>query len=71
MYPSPPYSGALQEVAPPEGSSVRVRFACPRCGEILERVAKLDETRWYIPSCEFGHSGVGVRDQSVERVKAR
>lgn len=68
-YPSPPYSGPLQEVAPPEGGSVRVKFACPHCGEILERVAKLDQTRWYLPSCSLAHSGVGIRDPNVERTR--
>jgi hypothetical protein len=70
IYPSPPYSGPLEELAPPAGDSVRVRLACPHCGEILERVAKLDETRWYLPQCSLAHSGIGIRDQSVERVKA-
>ncbi len=69
MYPSPPYSGPLEEVAPPESNSVRVKFACPHCGEVLKRVAKLDETRWYLPSCGVGHSGIGIRDPSVERVR--
>jgi ribosomal protein L37AE/L43A len=47
-----------------------VRFACPYCGEILERVARLDETRWYLSGCGFGHSGIGIRDPEVQRVKA-
>ncbi len=68
-HPSPPYSIPLEEIAPPQASSVRVRFPCPYCGEVLERVAQLDETRWYIPNCGFGHGGVGVRDASVERIK--
>jgi len=71
LFPSPPYSGPLEELAPPQGGAVRVKFACPHCGEILERVAKLDETRWYLPSCSIGHSGVGIRDQGVERIKPR
>lgn len=70
-FPSPPYSGPLQEVAPPQGDSVRVRFACPHCGEILERVARLDQTRWYLPSCSLGHSGIGVNDPTVQRIKTR
>jgi predicted RNA-binding Zn-ribbon protein involved in translation (DUF1610 family) len=70
LYPSPPYSRPLQEVAPPEKDSVRVRLACPWCGEILQRVAKLDETRWYLPNCGLAHSGVGIRDPSVKRVRA-
>jgi hypothetical protein len=69
-HPSPPYSGPLEEVAPPQAEGVRVRFACPYCGKVLERVARLDETRWYLPSCSFDHSGVGVQDPSVERIKA-
>ncbi len=71
QHPSPPYSIPLEEIAPPEADGVRVRFPCPHCGEILERVAKLDETRWYIPTCGFNHGGVGVVDQSVERVRWR
>ncbi len=69
-HPSPPYSGPLEELAPPQAEGVRVRFRCPYCGENLERTAGLDETRWYLPSCTFGHFGVGVRDPSVERVRA-
>jgi hypothetical protein len=69
LYPSPPYSGPLREVAPPQGDSVRVRLACPHCGEVLERIAKLDETRWYLPSCSLAHSGVGIRDPSIERIR--
>jgi predicted RNA-binding Zn-ribbon protein involved in translation (DUF1610 family) len=68
-YPSPPYSGPLQEVAPPEGDSVRVKFTCPYCGEVIERVAKLNETRWFLPGCSFNHSGIGIHDPSVERAK--
>jgi predicted RNA-binding Zn-ribbon protein involved in translation (DUF1610 family) len=70
-HPSPPYSAPLQEVAPPQADGVRVRFACPYCGEVLERVARLDETRWYLSGCGFGHSGIGIADPSVRRVKAR
>jgi predicted RNA-binding Zn-ribbon protein involved in translation (DUF1610 family) len=69
-YQSPPYTGPLREIAPPNGSSVRVQFACPHCGQVLERDARLEETRWYVPSCGLGHSGVGVQDPSVQRVKA-
>jgi len=69
-HPSPPYSGPLEEVAPPQADRVQVRFACPYCGQLLERVARLDETRWYLPSCNLAHSGVGVRDPSVERIPA-
>jgi len=68
IYPSPPYSGPLQELAPAEGDRVRVRLVCPHCGEILERVAKLDETRWYLPGCSFEHSGVGIHDPSIQRI---
>lgn len=70
-HPSPPYSKPLEEVAPPQKDGVRVRFPCPYCGEVLERVAKLDETRWYLPACGAGHTGIGVRDPTVERVRAR
>ncbi len=69
MYPSPPYSGPLEELAPPTGDSVRVKFACPHCGKILERVAQLSETRWYLPGCSFEHSGVGIHDPSVQRIR--
>jgi predicted RNA-binding Zn-ribbon protein involved in translation (DUF1610 family) len=69
-HPSPPYSGPLEEVAPPQAEGVRVRFACPYCGEVLERLARLDETRWYLSGCGFGHSGIGIRDPNVQRVKA-
>jgi hypothetical protein len=68
-HPSPPYSAPLEEVAPPQEDGVRVRFACPYCGEILERLAKLDETRWYLTGCKLGHSGVGIRDPTVERAR--
>jgi predicted RNA-binding Zn-ribbon protein involved in translation (DUF1610 family) len=68
IYPSPPYSGPLHELAPPEGEGVRVRFACPHCGKVLERLAKLDETRWYLPGCSFEHSGVGIHDPSIRRI---
>jgi predicted RNA-binding Zn-ribbon protein involved in translation (DUF1610 family) len=68
IYPSPPYSGPLRELAAPEGESVRVQFACPHCGKILERVARLDETRWYLPGCSFDHSGVGIHDASIRRI---
>ena len=70
-HPSPPYSKPLEELAPPQKDGVRVKFPCPYCGEVLERVARLDETRWYLPTCSAGHSGIGVRDPSVERVRAR
>jgi hypothetical protein len=70
-HPSPPYSMPLEELAPPKEGRVRVRFPCPYCGEILERVALLDETRWYVPSCSTGHSGIGIRDPSVERVRSQ
>jgi hypothetical protein len=69
-HPSPPYSGPLEETAPPHGDSVSVRFACPYCGEILERIARLDETRWYLSGCGFGHSGIGICDPAVQRIKA-
>jgi len=69
-YPSPPYSGPLEEIAAPVRETVRVRFACPHCGEILERVARLEETRWYVPTCAFGHSGVGIQDPSVTRTRS-
>jgi hypothetical protein len=71
IYPSPPYSGPLQELGPAGPDGVRVRFACPYCGEVLERVAKLDETRWYLSGCGLGHSGVGIRDPNVRRLPAR
>jgi len=70
LYPSPPYSAPLEEIAAPEQDRVRVRFSCPHCGEVLERVARLEETRWYLPNCSFGHSGVGIRDPSVQRTRA-
>lgn len=69
VYKSPPYSGPLREVSPPRGGKVRVEFACPHCGAKLERDAGLEETRWYLPSCALGHSGIGVHDPNVERVK--
>jgi hypothetical protein len=70
-HPSPPYSKPLEELGPPQADGVRVRFPCPYCGEVLERVARLDETRWYLPTCSAGHSGIGVRDPTVERLRAR
>jgi len=69
-YQSPPYTAPLREIAAPQGSTVRVAFDCPHCGAVLERDARLEETRWYVPSCGLGHSGVGVQDPSVERIKA-
>jgi predicted RNA-binding Zn-ribbon protein involved in translation (DUF1610 family) len=69
-HPSPHYSHPLEEIARPDADGVRVRFACPYCGEILECVARLDGTRWYLPSCGMGHTGVGVRVASVTRIKS-
>jgi len=71
IFPSPPYSGPLQELGEPGPDSVRVRFACPYCGETLERLAKLDETRWYLPGCGLNHSGVGIRDPNARRLPPR
>lgn len=70
-HPSPPYSGPLEEIEPPSGTRVRVRFDCPHCGVLLERVARQHETRWYLPICGTGHFGIGVQDTGVERLKFR
>lgn len=70
LNPAGSYSEPLREMAPPRDGKVRVQFDCPRCGEILVRLAELDQTRWYIPSCNLGHSGIGVHDPRVNRIKA-